>query len=133
MGRHYAQINEWEVYVPDVDNERELFEETPDEALTVEVKHLSRKQLNDVLAASERTTKRNGKASKADEKLVEKMFRDNVRSVSNFTIGNESIETGAQLYEQGDPDLIADISKALVDRASLDKGLAKNLQSGSAS
>ena len=42
MARHLSLVSEWELYIPDVGNERRLFEDSPNDALTMEVRLLSK-------------------------------------------------------------------------------------------
>jgi len=129
MGRHLAAIQEWEEYIPDVDGERDLYRDEPGE----EIRHLSRMDLKRFQRSFERMQRTGGGATKADEKMLAELFSANVRNVRNYSVGDIEISTGAELWEHGDIDVTTDVAGALVNRAQLDKGLAKKLRSGSGS
>lgn len=127
MGISREAIDEWEEYVPDVEGQRELFFDDPDEAMTVEIRFLSRDDLKQYTRAIERAN-RGQPASKADTKLAEQMFSENVRNVRNLVIADVPIETGADLYASNEVELLRDISEALIVRSKIDNGLAKKLR-----
>lgn len=130
MARHYQSIDEWELYVPGIDkgNERNLYQEDSPEAITLEIAHLSKIELKKYQKAAERTAKAKGSVSDADENLIKDMFSDRVRNIKNYSIGEKQIETGLDLWEYGEQDIILDVTAALVNRQMLDGGLAKKLK-----
>jgi len=127
MGIDRAVLEEWEEYVPDVEGQRELFLDEPMEAVTVELRRVSKAELKRYHRASTRASN-GGTLTDADLKLARDMFVDHVRNVKNYRIGGVAVLDGGELYDTDDIDLIRDISTALVNRGVLDKGLAKKLK-----
>lgn len=124
--RNYSRLDEWELYIPDIDNGREVFKTNPEEVITCEIKHLTRRELQTYLKASKHVANSNT-ITPQDERMVEQMFSECVRNVQNYTMNGEQISDGKQLYDLGETDIIGDIAGAIVSRATLDAGLAKKL------
>lgn len=131
MGINRERIGEWEEYIPDVEGQRELFLDEPDEALTVEVRHLSRDDLKQYIRIAERAKKK-GVISSADQKMAAQIFEENVRNVKNMVLSDEPVLTGKDLYDSDEMELINDITGALCARGRLDEGLAKKSRRRSA-
>ena len=134
MARVFDPIDEWELYVPDVGDERKIYKDDPDDALTCEVRFLSKHELDRYNRIAERA-KRSG-PTKADTDHVKALLSDNVRNVRNYSINGTPITDGSGIYEAsllGDGDILLDVVSALVKRSSLEAGLAKKLRSPSGS
>jgi hypothetical protein len=123
-----AEIGEWEEYVPNVEGQQELYIDEPDQAVTVEIKMLSKADRDKYERAMVRSKKRGG-ITDADTKLVQRMFENHVRNVRNYSVGGRPITTGLALYETDDLDIINDLALAIAKRSYLEKGLTKKLKS----
>lgn len=123
MARIYGKLDEWELWVPE--DERDLFEDDPDKALTMELRHLSRKELERYANEREKSLKR--RSRKSNEDLARAFVTENVRNVTNYVMAGEPIRSGDDLFENGEPSLIAEVVQALTDRGKIDEGLGKNL------
>ena len=134
MARDRVQIEEWERYVPDIDNERKLFEVSPNEALSAEVRHLSRSDREAYQRVFERG--RSEMAIKADKDRstaeLRRMLSENVRGIVNYRFNGRDIITGADLFDCDEYDIVVDFTAAILNRGHLDRGLAKKLGSPSA-
>lgn len=122
---------EWETYVPDVDSERDLCR-AGEPCITMEIKIVTqgdRKRYESQLAREKRIRKSGGGES-PDEIVARQILADNVRNITNYSINGRPITDGADLYDRGDPDIIADAVLAINSRSNLDEGLAKKLSGG---
>jgi hypothetical protein len=129
--RTFTKIDEWELWVPPVDGERELYETDPDEAVTMELRFLTKEQRDYYQRAAERY-KRNGRTHSADEKAARQLLDENVRNIKNYGEEGNLVKTGAELFDfDGDNEIAVAVTTALFDRSSLEKGLAKKLRSRS--
>jgi len=132
MARRFNKISEWEVYVPDVGNERSVFAHTPEDAFTVEVRWLTARKAREF----ERLESPANDAQTVSEALQEaarQLFIQNVRGVKNYAPNGIELTTGEEVWEHGEPDVINDIAAAVRNRAYLDAGLGKVLGSRSSS
>lgn len=132
MAINRESIDLWEEYVPDVEGERELFIDEPDKAVTVEIRLVSRDELQQYVRRAERM-KKTGRVTDSDERSAKDLFARHVRNVKNVTIDGKKITTGEELYDTNEMGLINDISSAFVVRSKLDAGLAKKLKRRSGS
>jgi hypothetical protein len=128
VARNRIKLDEWELYIPNVDGQRESFEAGDGTAITVEIRHLTKRQREMyqrlVAQAAHRPEKRASVKTKMRDLIAE-----NVRNVQNYVIEGEPILTGAELFDaDDDEDLVADITKALFSRGHLEGGLAKKLR-----
>ena len=100
MARIFDPIDEWELYIPSVSGERDLFRDDPDNALTCEVRFLSKNELDRYTRIAQRAA-RMGPA-KADEEHVRSLLRDNVRNVRNYSMNGKPITDGEGIYDEDD-------------------------------
>lgn len=143
MARNFVKIDEWEIWIPDIVlneqnekyptavTERDLYRLDPNEALSMEIRHLSKAEVR-ALQDTANAFMLRGKMEKEDEKHARSLLADNVRNIKNYTIGEIRITDGTGLYDHGEGVLCNEASRALVSRSSLDAGLAKKLKSPSA-
>ena len=132
MARIFDEIDEWEPYVPGIDGgrERELFLDDPDTTLTVEIKFLSKNE-KDSYARIARRAERMKTPGKSEEEHIRRLFRDHVRNVRNYVFNGVPVTGGEELFDASDADLTSDVVMAMMDRSSLERGLAKKLRSPS--
>lgn len=131
MGRKFSVIEEWEVYVPDVDDGADRAEFDEAEAFTVEIRYLTArdvKQYERIL----RTAKTRSEMDRVAEEYARRMFCDNVRNVRNYAPRGVDITTSEEVWNEGEPCVINDITRAMRERSRLEAGLAKKLRSQSA-
>lgn len=135
MARHRMKIDEWELYVPNVDEgaERHLFQEKPDQAITMELRFLSKRERD----YFQRIAQRAEKGPEERKKLFNefrRMLDENVRNIKNLTVeGGIPVTTGVDLFESDEEDIKSDVAEALMSIGSLEAGLVKKLSSPSAS
>jgi hypothetical protein len=138
MARKYEQLDQWETWVPDVmttegANEREIFKHNPEEALAMELRFLSlekRKKYERIASASLRVGLVDDDKA---EQYMRQLFADHVRSVKNYWMDGKPVTTGEQLFDAAETDLMLEVTRALLHRSALDRGLAKKLKRGSVS
>lgn len=131
MGRHISAIDEWETYIPDIENERDLFERSPEESITMEIRFLTKDERSGLNEALEKTQKARGVSRIDAEKKIIRILDSAVRNIKNYSIDDIEIRTGEDLWgaadNAGEAPIMYDVILALISRASLDKGLAKKL------
>lgn len=140
MARIFEDIAEWETYVPDIDNERALFIDSPDEALTVEIRCLTAEERDAFIDSMQRaidaeSTKARGKtaphiARKHHDRMAKRLLSECVRNVRNYVMPARlggAITTGAELAERGEDAVKGDIIEAVLSMSRLSEGLAKKL------
>jgi hypothetical protein len=133
MARHRTTIEEWELYVPDVDEERQLFVEHPEQAITLEIKFLTKREREYFQRVAQRAAKGPEQRKRAEGEL-KRMLEDHVRDIKNVTIDDGApVATGADLWESQEEDLKKDVAEALMSIGHLEAGLAKKLSTPSAS
>lgn len=124
-----SKLEEWEEWIPK--GERELYERDPENATVMELKFLT-KEKRDHYQRLARKYQGQGLVSSADAKATRTLFSDHVRNIRNMKIGGVEIIDGGQLYDVDGFDLIqVEILDALMQRSSLEVGLAKKLRSAS--
>lgn len=132
MARHRTKIDEWEIYVPDVDDERHIYQEDPDQAITMEIRFLGKREIEYYQRIAEKAGKGPEQREKA-KRAFKKMLDENVRNIKNLTInGGQPVSTGADLYESDEEDIKKSVAQALMDIGHLEAGLAKKLGTPSA-
>jgi hypothetical protein len=133
MARIFESIEEWEVYVPGIDGgrERELLADDPDNALSMEIRFLSKSE-KDAYARMARRVEKAKIPGRSEEEHIRRLFLEHVRNVRNYTFNGVPVLDGEAIWNASDSDLCADVVMALMDRSSLDKGLRKKLLSPSA-
>jgi hypothetical protein len=132
MARHRGKIEEWELYIPNVDDERYLFVENPDEAITMELKLMSKRERERFGMLAMKADKGPIERAKMSREF-KKVFDEHVRNIKNLTINDgDPVTTGADLYESDEEDLKTDVTRALMQIGHLEAGLAKKLSSPSA-
>jgi hypothetical protein len=132
MAREFVKIQEWEDWVPPMDGERDLYQSNPDEAVIMELRFLTKEQRDHYQRISEKYQRMGAATSRSDVRSMRQMFEDNVRNVRNYSVDGAPVTTGGELFDvNGDVHMIAAVAEALTFRASLDRGLAKKLRSGS--
>lgn len=132
MARERSAIELWELYVPKVDDERQIFVENESSALCMELRHLTKRERDHYSTIASRAGKSIESRQRA-ESAMQELFESHVRNVRNYKIGEMQIQTGLDLYEHGEEDIKTDVTLALFDRGHLEDGLAKKLRSLSAS
>lgn len=133
MARKFDAIDEWELYVPGIDNgaERQLFEDKPEEAFTVEIRHLSDREINQYERILYRV-RNQGQVAEAAETFAKKLFCENVRNVKNYAPRGTGLTTSEEVWAAGEKCVVDDIVEAIRQRSRLEDGLAKKLRSRSA-
>jgi hypothetical protein len=132
MARVFETIDEWELWIPPLGDEREIFEHDPDQAVTMEIRHLVTKEQRDHYNRIAERYKKTGAAGSAEIQSMRQMFADNVRNVKNYGTADHPITNGAEMFDfEGDNAMIDAVTLALLSRSRLDEGLAKKLKSGS--
>jgi len=128
MARKFSKIDEWELWVPPLDDEREIYKEDPTQAVTMELRFLTKEQRDYYQRIAERT-RRSGAVKSADVQAIRQMFADNVRNVTNYEPAGEPVTDGADVFDaDGDQPMINAVTEALLLRSSLEAGLAKKLR-----
>jgi len=132
MAREFIKIDEWEDWVPDLDDERDLYRSDPDDALVMELRFMTKEQREHYQRTAEKFKRMGASVSGSDKRAMRQMIDENVRNVRNYVIAGEPVTTGGGLFDvNGDVLLIVAVTEALTLRSSLDRGLAKKLRSGS--
>lgn len=133
MGLNLTKLDEWSLWVPDIDDARRAYADGDDSVVMMELRFLTKAQRDQCQRMLSRMGK-NGASSSADESSLRRIFEDNVRNVRNVHEGDRAITTGGDLYDLDGMDaFLAMVFEALFHRASLEEGLAKKLRSPSAS
>lgn len=124
-----ATKNKWYVYAPDVmvgeTNNRDLPES---EQVTVEVHPLNNgesQHYQEMVKIKGRPGKRDGFKLNSAE-VRRKMFIDNVKNLKNLTLEGKAMDV-ADLYDEGQPEIVNDIIGAIEDISKLEEGERKNL------
>jgi len=125
MARHFQMIDEWETWIPDVGNEREIYKVDPDNALTMELRHLTKEQVQQYTNAARRYVLSGDET--AAKTNIDGMIQNHVRNITGYSIDGVAIVTGIDLCERGEEVIKSEAIKALLSRSSLDEGLAKKL------
>jgi len=135
MARTFDALQEWETYVPAVDGdagpERELYAEAPDKALTCELRYLTAAQIKGYERVVFRNLKAANQVRDKGEELARRMFTENVRNVRNYAPNGRPLTTGDEVWDDGEPEVINDLSVAMQSRSRLEEGLGKRLSSRS--
>ena len=131
MGRRFQQIEEWEIYVPGVDDDADRIDFEEDEAFTVELRFLSARQVKEYERIL-RKAKHKSEIPGLAEEYARRRFCDNVRNVRNYAPRGVDLTTAEEVWQEGEPAVINDINAAMQDRSRLEAGLAKKLRSASA-
>lgn len=135
MARNRTAIDEWELYVPGVDEgaERELYQERPNEAVTMELKFLTTRERNHFARVAARAEK-GLKQRNRYERELKRLLVEHVRNIRNVTVDDvDPVTTGTDLWDSNEDDIKTDVAHALMDIGHLDAGLGKKLSSPSAS
>lgn len=125
MGRNRVKLDEWETWV--VPEDRGLYQTQPDQALTMEIRHLSKRDVKKLSSLHDQASKHPSKKQHVEDALLG-WFSENIRNVQNYVIDDEPIVDGADLFNRGEYDIKQDATLALMLRGSLDEGLAKKLR-----
>jgi hypothetical protein len=130
VARKFSAIDDWETFVPDIDDERELYEENPEEAFTCEVRYLTAREVKEYDRVF-RKARHESQIANLAEQYAKKIFCENIRNVRNYAPEGVELKTSEEVYDHGEPHVINKISEAIKDRSRLEAGLAKKLSSGS--
>lgn len=134
MAREFVKIEDWEEWVPPFDGERDLYVSEPGEAVSMELRFLTKEQREHYQRISQKHQKMGGTPTRSDRRAMRQMFEENVRDIRNYVVDGAPVTTGAELYDvEGDSAMHVAVTAALFERSQLDAGLAKKLRSGSAS
>jgi len=132
MARHRTTIEEWELYIPKVDDERELFASGDPEAITMEVKFLSKRRAEHYQRLARKMEKGPEHRKRWNTEL-RKMLVDHVRNITNVTVDDGAVvSNGGDLYDSKEEDLKTDVARALHEVGHLSEGLGKKLSTPSA-
>lgn len=133
MALNRTTIDEWEVYVPDIGDERQLFVVDPDQAVTMELRFMTKREREHFQRVAERAEKGPVERKRAEGEL-KKMLSEHVRNITNVTVNDgHPVVSGADLWECDEERLKADVARALMEIGFLEEGLAKKLSTPSAS
>lgn len=110
---------EWERYVPAAHDNR-----SSDEPCVCEIRPMTVAELRAFQHAQARVFARKKGATEAFERVTVEVIRERVRKIERCFIGRQ-IETGADLAEHGTIDLVNDVFDAIVNKSTLEAGLAK--------
>jgi len=132
MARHRTTIEEWELYVPDVGDERNIFLEHPEQAITMELKFLSKREREYFGRIAQKAEKGPEERRRAATEL-RRMLDEHARNITNVTIDDGTpVVTGGELYDSDEEDLKQDVANALMSVGHLEEGLVKKLSTPSA-
>lgn len=123
MAREYLRIDEWERWIPDLDNERKLH---PDKALSMELRFMTREERKRWQRMC-RQTITGSISDEENDKAMRALFRSHVRAVRGYVYDGDEVTTGEELFEAAEDDLCVAVVDALMCRSSLEAGLAKKL------
>jgi hypothetical protein len=132
MARILSKIDEWEVYIPNIGSERAGYQEDPENALTMEIRLLTKKERERFHHFLQQATndKNRSQQERAEREIIT-ILDSAVRDVKNYVVGDECITSGRRLWEVadevGDLALIADVTSAICQLSALDAGLGKRL------
>jgi len=127
VGRKFRTIDEWEIYVPGVDDGADRFDFDEEEAFTVELRFLSAREIKEYERILRKAKSQSEIAMVADE-YARRMFVDNVRNVRNYAPRGVELTTAEEVWNDGEPDVINDITAAIRNRSRLEAGLVKKLR-----
>lgn len=126
-----SSIEEWEEWIPP--GERALFERDPDGATAMDLKFMTKERREHYERLAKRY-KGQGMVSSADKKATRQLFDDHVRDIRNLSVGGVEIIDGGQFYDVDGLDVLQlQVIQALMERSTLEEGLAKKLRQASAS
>lgn len=128
MARKFSMIEEWETYVPGIEESLDRSEYDEEDAFSVELRFLTARELKEYERMLHSITHKS-QIRKAAAEYARKMFCDNVRNVRNYAPCGVDITTSDDLWNDGEPHVINDITAAMKDRSKLEEGLAKKLKS----
>lgn len=132
MARHRTSIDEWELYIPNVGDEQQMFADGNPEAITMELCFLSKREREHFQRVAAKAEKGPEQRKRA-EKELRRMLEEHVRDIANVTIdGGTSVVTGSELYDSDEEDIKRDVAEALMSIGHLEEGLGKKLSTPSA-
>lgn len=126
MSREYLRIDEWERWVPDLDDERKIAKDDPDKALSMELRFLTREERKRWQRMSRKALTGDISDDEADKSMRE-LFGTHVRAVQGYVYDGVPVTDGAELFDAAEEDLCQSVMVALMRRSSLEEGLAKKL------
>lgn len=128
--RFEGKLEDWIEYVPNLWGERELFDVDPDNAITMEIHHLSKADLNKYERMYMSASKRGGNTTSREQEQLKELLKNNVRNIKNVDspYDGEPITDGGELFERGEGDLVFEVTQALISRSKLEEGMVKKLR-----
>ena len=123
MPRIVEQLDGWNVYVPDVDDNR-----IDSDPMTVEIQSMNTAEVKRWQRAWGPRLQGKNAIARA-RKMTEEIVSNRCRNVVGYTVDGVEIETGEDLITHGESDVIEDCFNAVIKASHLSAGLKKNLAS----
>lgn len=128
MAVNHSKLDDWELFVPKWEGQRDAYAAGDDDAVTMEVRLITKEQ-RDSYQRNHAKMERMGAANAADRKIARDTVADNVRNIKNYTAEGVAVTEGGQLYDLPGMDaLLLEAVEAITERSSLEAGLGKRLR-----